>query len=105
MQIAAEKIRNTHNFKSFCKAHSSNKTYECKINTSGFYEKGEFLIYKIAANRFLYGMVRAITGTLVQIGSGKLKLQSLAEIIEMKDRTKVTKTAPAKGLILDRILY
>lgn len=105
MQVAANRIKETRDFQSFCKAHSSNKTYDCIIYKSAFFIKDDLLIYEIEANRFLYGMVRAIMGTLVRIGSGKLNPDDLSGIIHSKDRTQVPFTAPAKGLVLHNIRY
>ena len=105
MQKAAQQIERINNFKSFCKAHSSNKTFECQVTKSSFFINNETLVYEIAANRFLYGMVRAIVGTLVQIGSGKIKPDDLISIAEAKDRSKVKMNAPAKGLILEQVDY
>jgi tRNA pseudouridine38-40 synthase len=63
------------------------------------------LIYEIAANRFLHGMVRAIVGTLVDLGRGQIDLKFLKQIIEQKDRTLILSTAPAHGLFLEKVIY
>ncbi|MCB0282079.1 MAG: tRNA pseudouridine(38-40) synthase TruA [Calditrichae bacterium] len=105
MNIAADKIKQISNFKSFCKAHSSNKTYDCIVTESDVFERDEVVIFKIKANRFLYGMVRALTGTLVQIAAGKMTLDDLTALADARDRTMVGLTAPASGLVLEEIEY
>jgi tRNA pseudouridine38-40 synthase len=61
--------------------------------------------FDIKGNGFLYNMVRIIMGTFIEIGQGKMKLESLSEILESKDRRKAGYTAPAKGLTLMKVYY
>lgn len=105
MQAGASQICEYEDYKSFCKTGSKVKNYKCRIFTSRWLRRKGMLVYEIEANRFLYGMVRAIAGTLVDIGRGKLSLKNLNEIIKSRDRSRVLNTAPAKGLVLENIYY
>ena len=92
-------------FTSFSKLHSDTKTNFCKIYEAGWAQKENLLVFTIKADRFLRNMVRAIVGTMVDIGSGKTNLKEFEEIIFAKDRSKAGKSAPAKGLFLTDIEY
>lgn len=105
MQEGAKIIFNTKDFKTFCKTKSDVKNHLCEISESQWFYKNDLLIYEIAGNRFLHGMVRAIVGTLVDLGRGQIDLKHLKKIIEKRDRTLVLNTAPAHGLFLEKIIY
>jgi len=63
------------------------------------------LVFTITADRFLRNMVRAIVGTLFEVGKGKLRPQDIPAIIESKDRGKAGFSVPAEGLFLERVIY
>ncbi len=105
MQTAADRLKHCQDFKSFCKAHSGNKTYRCKIRKSHWKLKNDQLIYTVAADRFLYGMVRALVGTMLAIGQGKTPLKQLDEIINSRNRANIPYTVPGKGLVLEKVTY
>ena len=67
--------------------------------------RDEFLCFEIEADGFLYNMVRAIVGTLVEIGRGKLPVESMREIVDARDRGRAGETAPAHGLYLASVTY
>ncbi len=92
-------------FTSFCKLHSDNKTNICKIHEAYWHYEEKKLIYTIKADRFLRNMVRAITGTMLDIGFGKVSIEEFRKIIELKDRSKAGNSAPAHGLFLTGIEY
>ncbi len=92
-------------FTSFAKLHGNAETNICKIYEAKIEETEDGLIFTIAANRFLRGMVRAITGTLVDLGRGKITLDYLRTIIEGKDRSLASMQAPSEGLFLTKINY
>ena len=105
MNEAAKLLLNYTNFKCFSKSKTDVKTYNCTI-TEAFWEKTEGrLIFKISANRFLRNMVRAIVGTLIEIGEGKLTKQDLIAIIKSEDRSRAGYSVPAHGLYLTSIEY
>jgi tRNA pseudouridine38-40 synthase len=102
---ACRLILNHSDFTSFSRLHSDTKTNLCKIYSADWEEAGNRLVFKIKADRFLRNMVRAIVGTMVEIGFGKMDLKEFEEIILAKDRCRAGKSAPAKGLFLADIEY
>jgi tRNA pseudouridine38-40 synthase len=105
MNEASQLLLNYSDFTSFSKLHGNAKTNICKIYSANWEEKNSQLIFTIKADRFLRNMVRAIVGTMAEIGSGKLTLNDFEGIIKLKDRCKAGKSAPAKGLFLTEIEY
>jgi tRNA pseudouridine38-40 synthase len=63
------------------------------------------LVYAVQANRFLYGMVRALVGTMVDVGRGFITLSTFHDILEAKDRSRAGMAAPAHGLCLESVTY
>ncbi|MBI2969043.1 MAG: tRNA pseudouridine(38-40) synthase TruA [Bacteroidetes bacterium] len=92
-------------FGSFCKFHSQASHHKCKIESAGWHRNGQDIIFRITANRFLHGMVRAIIGTSLNLNKNKITLDGFRKIIESCDRRKAGESVPAKGLFLTRILY
>lgn len=105
MNSAAKMLFDFQDFQCFSKVNTDVKTYNCKIIEANWQQKGEKLIFTIAADRFLRNMVRAIVGTLVEIGSGKKELEDFKNIIESKDRTQAGTSVPAHGLYLTKVEY
>jgi len=105
MNSGAETLLRYYDFTSFSKHHTDVKTKICKINYSHWTNENNMLVYTITADRFLRNMVRAIVGTLIRIGKGKLSVEEFIEIIEAKDRSKAGESAPAQGLFLENIVY
>ncbi|RZJ40212.1 MAG: tRNA pseudouridine(38-40) synthase TruA [Chryseobacterium sp.] len=92
-------------FTSFAKLHTDNKTNICKIYKAEWEEVGNQLKFTISADRFLRNMVRAIVGTMVEVGTGKLQPSDLRKIIEDKYRNSAGVSAPAQGLFLVDVGY
>ncbi len=92
-------------FTSFSKLHSGAKTNICKVYEAGWKEEANKLVFTIKADRFLRNMVRAIVGTLVDIGSGKITSNEFEGIMAARDRCRAGVSAPAKGLFLVDIEY
>jgi tRNA pseudouridine38-40 synthase len=92
-------------FTSFSKLHSDVKTNICKIYLAKWETNGNQIIFTIKADRFLRNMVRAIVGTMIEIGFGKIDLRKFEYIIISKDRCEAGKSAPAQGLFLTEIEY
>ena len=92
-------------FTSFSKLHTDVKTNNCKIMRAEWKKEGDVWIFTIQADRFLRNMVRAIVGTLLEVGRGKLTIEGFRRIIEQKDRCKAGMSAPGQGLFLDDITY
>lgn len=92
-------------FECFSKAHTDVKTFLCNI-TKAVWEKSETgLVFTITANRFLRNMVRAIVGTLIEVGLGKKNIQEMHTVIESKNRSLAGYSVPAEGLFLTHIEY
>jgi tRNA pseudouridine38-40 synthase len=92
-------------FTSFSRLHTDTKTNNCRIMQASWTVEGNMLVFTIKADRFLRNMVRAIAGTMAEIGAGKLNSEDFRSIIEKKDRCSAGKSAPAKGLFLVDIEY
>jgi tRNA pseudouridine38-40 synthase len=105
MNEAAQLLIGHSDFTSFSKLHSDTKNNICKIYKALWEEVDNRLVFTIKADRFLRNMVRAIVGTMIEIGSGKKNLIEFEEIILAKDRCRAGKSAPAKGLFLENIEY
>ena len=105
MEKAANKIKGKHNFKSFCRNISEVSHHFCTINSISWLKKESIFKFEICADRFLHGMVRALVGTFVDIGMGKITNDDFLRILESEDRTKASQASPAKGLFLEQIIY
>jgi tRNA pseudouridine38-40 synthase len=92
-------------FTSFSRLHSGSKTNICRIYNAIWEEEATRLVFTITADRFLRNMVRAIVGTMVEIGFSKISLKEFEEIILARDRCYAGMSAPAKGLFLINIEY
>lgn len=92
-------------FTSFSKLHTDTKTNNCRIMQAEWEEKGNQLIFTIRADRFLRNMVRAIVGTMLEIGQGKLDRENLRQIIESKNRCSAGTSVPGNALFLYDIEY
>lgn len=105
MNEAAQKLFEYTDFTSFSRLHTDVKTNNCKIMQAEWKVNGKQLVFVIKADRFLRNMVRAIVGTLLEVGQGKLSLEDFCEIIERKDRGAAGASAPAQGLFLVDVGY
>lgn len=105
MQQAADLLKAYEDFESFSKTNTQVKTFLCKISEAKWEQEGHMLRFEITADRYLRNMVRAIVGTLVEVGLGKISPDDFASIIESKDRSQAGYSAPACGLFLTRVVY
>jgi len=105
MNIAAGFLLSISDFTSFAKLHSDNKTNICRVIKAEWTQEADTLVFTIIADRFLRNMVRAIVGTLIDIGLGKLEPESIIEIAEAGNRNFAGSSAPAEGLYLSNIVY
>ncbi len=105
MNRAATVLMQYDDFECFSKAHTDVHTFLCDIKKAEWKETGGVLVFTITADRFLRNMVRAIVGTLLNIGLGKVDVDSIKKIIESKDRGKAGVSVPAKGLYLIEVTY
>ena len=105
MKKAAKILLKFDDFESFSKSKTDVKTFICKVNYAEFTQDKEMIIFEINANRFLRNMVRAIVGTLIEVGRKKISVKDFEEIILKKNRSSAGFSAPAKGLFLTDISY
>ena len=105
MNEAATILLKYSNFKSFSRSRTDVKTYNCKLEYAYWEQKENKLIFNIKADRFLRNMVRAIVGTLVEIGLYKMEIEKMHEIIQSECRSEAGASVPAHALYLTRIEY
>jgi tRNA pseudouridine38-40 synthase len=105
MNEAAKELLNFADFKCFSKTNTDVNTYNCKITEAFWTIEKEQLIFTITADRFLRNMVRAIVGTLINIGLHKITIQDFIQIIESQNRENAGFSVPAHGLFLTNIKY
>lgn len=106
MNEAAQTLMEYRDFTSFSKVNTDTKTNDCTI-TQAFWEEtapGAWR-FTITANRFLRNMVRAIVGTLIEVGRGKLSIEGFRKVIEDKDRCRAGESVPGKALFLMDVTY
>ena len=106
MNKAAKYIVGEHDFKAFCSVGTGVKTTVREVYSLEIIkDRNDIISVEIVGNGFLYNMVRIIVGTLILVGTGKIKPEDVADIIASKDRSKAGPTACAKGLTLEEIRY
>ena len=105
MNIACSILCKHSDFKAFSKSNTQVKTFNCSIKNAHWYRNDNYTVFKISADRFLRGMVRAIVGTMIEIGTGKLKAEDLTEIINSKDRSNAGTSVPPHALFLTEVRY
>jgi len=107
MQEAAPLFVQKADFAAFCKSGADQKTTICDVRQSRLIpmEGGIRWIYEVSADRFLRNMVRAMVGTLLEIGQGRIEPEELLAVLESKDRSRAGASAPADGLFLNRVVY
>lgn len=105
MNKAAELLLGYKDFQCFSRSNTDVKTYYCDIKLARWEFEDNFLTFTIRADRFLRNMVRAIVGTLLDVGNDKISISQFEEIIKSKDRTRAGASAPAQGLFLTRVTY
>lgn len=105
MNRAGEILKKHIDFQCFSKVHTDVATFNCKIEWAYWEQQDQFLLFHIKADRFLRGMVRAIVGTMLDVGTGKLSLSGFEEIILSKSRQKAGRAVPAEGLTLVEVGY
>ncbi len=92
-------------FTSFSKLHTDVKTNNCKIYLAEWTQNGNDIVFTVKADRFLRNMVRALVGTILEVGLAKIDLAGFREVIEKKDRGAAGLSVPAQGLFLTDIEY
>lgn len=106
MNEAAAILLEYEDFAAFCKSHSDAKTTICHVMSAKWYKTSDASWYfEITANRFLRNMVRAIVGTLIEVGRHRITINEFRKIIESKQRTKAGESMPGNALFLYDIGY
>lgn len=105
MNKAAQILLRHKDFKAFSKSKTDVNNYFCTIYHAHWILNNNELTFYISANRFLRNMVRAIVGTLLEVGEGKLSLEEFEQVILSKNRSEAGLSVPAKGLFLTEIKY
>jgi len=106
MNEAARLLLEYDDFGAFCKSHADVKTTLCRVSKAEWRSVGEGQwVFEIRANRFLRNMVRAVVGTLIEVGRGRLSVEGFRRVIEGRQRTEAGESMPAKALFLEKIEY
>ena len=105
MNEAASILLNHSDFECFSKSNSDVKTFICDLRKAAWTIEVDKLVFTITADRFLRNMVRAVVGTLLEIGLGKRKPSEMEDILKSKNRAEAGVSVPAKGLYLTQVRY
>lgn len=105
MNEAARILYDYEDFECFSKVKTDVNTFNCTITNAEWILEDDKLTFHISANRFLRNMVRAIVGTLLEVGYGKISIEEFKKIIESKNRSNAGVSVPAKGLFLTKVEY
>ena len=106
MNEAAKLLLKHKDFACFCKSHTDVKTTLCDVTEAQWVKTGENDWYfRIAANRFLRNMVRAVVGTLVEVGRHRMTLQQFQDVLDAKSRTQAGESMPGHALFLENVRY
>lgn len=105
MNEAANIMFSWTDFESFSKLHTDVKTFNCDVKDARWVADGFSLTFHVTANRFLRNMVRAMVGTLLDVGEDKLTVEGFRQVLEAKDRKAAGRSVPASGLFLTRVVY
>lgn len=105
MNKAASILYEYEDFECFSKVKTDVNTFNCKVTNAKWILNNNDLTFHISANRFLRNMVRAIVGTLIDVGLEKITINDFKKIIESKNRSNAGVSVPAKGLFLTAVTY
>ncbi|HVZ96802.1 MAG TPA: tRNA pseudouridine(38-40) synthase TruA [Chitinophagaceae bacterium] len=105
LQEAASVVLQTIDFTSFSKRNTQVHSFACSVYKSEWKVENDFLLYNIAANRFLRGMVKGLAGTMLKVGTGKISIIDFRKIIDSHNCSLADFSVPSKGLFLVSVLY
>lgn len=105
LREAADLVRGVHDFRAFTPAKSHHVRFERLVAESSWEARGGLLVYGITANSFLYGMVRALVGTMLEVAGGRRKLAEFERLLDGGERSEAGPAAPARGLTLVNVGY
>jgi tRNA pseudouridine38-40 synthase len=105
MNRASEVILGQHDFEAFSKTDSGTSSYICTVNSAGWRVEDHYLVFEIRADHYVRGMVRALVGTMLDVGRGYRTMDEFNAILVNKDRSQIGSAAPARGLFLEEVRY
>jgi tRNA pseudouridine38-40 synthase len=105
MNKAAAILLETKDFQCFSKSNTDVKTYICDVQEAHWQQDDSLLVFHITADRFLRNMVRAVVGTLIEVGLGRCSISQFKQILKSKDRRQAGVSVPAQGLYLTEVQY
>ena len=105
MNKAADMMKEYIDFSCFSKSNTQVKTNNCQISRAEWVKTDDGIVFHISADRFLRNMVRAIVGTLLQVGNGDMEPWEIRTVIQSKNRSKAGTSVPACGLYLSKVIY
>lgn len=105
LERAAAFLPGRHDFSAFALAGGSHGQPFRTIESASWTERGEEIVFSVTGDGFLRGMVRALVGTLIEAGLGRREPESLADLLQGRPRSAAGPTAPAQGLVLERVFY
>jgi len=105
MNLGASFLCDVSDFTSFSKVSTDTKTSICSVTRATWEQAGDELVFTVTANRFLRNMVRAIVGTLLELGTGKITFDEFREVVAGKNRSDAGESVPAAGLFLVSVEY
>jgi tRNA pseudouridine38-40 synthase len=105
LQKAAALLKTHQHFETFSKKHTQVNNFNCTILISEWEQYGDLLIYKVEGNRFLRGMVRGLVATMLRVGTSKISLEKLNDIVLSNDNKQAFFDAPAHGLYLQNVNF
>lgn len=106
MNQAAEHLLHVDDFGAFCKSHTDVKTTLCDVMEARWIQDSEYAWhFRISANRFLRNMVRAVVGTLIEVGRGRMSIDEFDRVVEGKKRTAAGESMPGNALFLEEVAY
>lgn len=105
MNEAGELMKKYIDFQCFSKVKTDVQTFNCKIEYAYWEQQGQNLLFHIKADRFLRGMVRAIVGTMIEVGAARISLADFEQIIVSKNRNNAGRAVPPEGLTLEEVGY
>jgi tRNA pseudouridine38-40 synthase len=105
LNAAARYLMGKQDFCSFSKVHTDVAHFTCEVTEARWEQQGNKVVFHVTANRFLRGMVRALVGTMLEVGIGKKDPQWIKEILDAKDRKAAGRAVDPEGLFLTRIVY
>ena len=105
LEAATALLPGTHDFECFSKVKTDVNHFICDVKQAQWNQKGDLLVFTVTANRFLRGMVRAVVGTLLDVGIGKITIDDFRNILKSKDRKLAGMNVPPVGLYLMSVKY